>query len=82
MQGQSKYAFSLGTVTITKTDDGYAPNDAELQQVRVVMEQMLDGGRPHLTFDVDTMHVQVEIDERRVMAEAVKPLRENRRIHR
>lgn len=77
MNGSSQYHFSHGSVTITNTDpDGYAPNDADLQKVYTAMAQMATSQQPaHLTFNVDNLHVEVEVSEQNILAEALKPLR-------
>ena len=80
MLGQSKYHFPLGYVTITRFD-GYAPNDADLHEVRKAMEEEAKHPQPHLRFEVGDLRVIVHIDDKKVLEQAVKPLQENKRIH-
>ena len=83
MLGSSKYKFALGMVTITNTDpDGFAPNDDDLNKVQRAMEEQVRDDNAHLTFDVGALRVEVEVNQRLILANAVKPLQENRRIHR
>lgn len=86
MIGQSKYAFKGGVVTITKLDpDDFAPNDADLAQVREEMKRQISQNDPHLTFTISGMRVEIEtpiVDELIALEQAVKPLIANERIHR
>ena len=82
-KGQSKYGFSLGTVTITKSEDhSNSPNDVELRAVHDAMVDQLDRGDPHLTFNVDDMRVEVEIFPYSVMQQAAERLGVNLGINR
>lgn len=89
MFGSSKYAFKGGVVSITQIDpDAFAPNDEELIEVKDAMQAMLEGRRqPDLTFTVNgKLTVKVETHSRAapidIIRAAIKPLLENKRIHR
>ena len=94
MLGQSKYFFKHPEpwqVTITR-QDGYAPNDADLEQVRCHMEKMLERGEnaqefyvpaPSMLQDEEPPDLHVVIAPTgSVLRHAVKPLQSHERIHR
>ena len=88
MIGSSKYGFTGGIVTVTQIDpEAFAPSDAELAEVKDAMQAMLSGQRqPDLTFTVNgAMYVKVETHSRAapidIIRAAIKPLLENKRIH-
>lgn len=79
MLGKSQYPFKYGVVEITKIDpDAFAPNDADLDLVRIAMEHNISIGQDPRRFRVHDMDVVITSPcAGPVLPEAVKRLQRN-----